>query len=244
MTVARASIANAYTTLMTLVCIALNATEGRFRRLWRSAKLWIVVVHALRALLKKAQAVGRLLCRSVESAIAGTGRTAAAEGKRSVGQLSGGTGDNKTLFVANGLLDLAEGSVAVAGRLWIAVLKAKTVFGEPILCTDTTEFTRPMAEDLVVVAGAALHILQALAVEAGLRSSASIVAATRRSKPARVAGTDRIGPRSLTRTVPRAHLSGSVGRTTDITGLAKEERVSGRIFVALANAIVITDTVC
>jgi hypothetical protein len=152
MTVARAAVANANATLMTLVCIALNATEGRFWRLWRSAKLRVVIVNALRALLKKAQAVGRLLCRLVKGAITGAGRTAATQGKPSVGQLGCGTGDNKTLFVANGLLDLAEGGVAIAGRLWVAVLKAKTVFGEPILCTDTTELTGPMAKDFVVVA--------------------------------------------------------------------------------------------
>ena len=201
MTIARAAIANTYSTFMALVRIALNATEGRLRWLWRSAKLWVVIVHTLRALLKKAQAVGRLLCRPVEGTVTGTGRTASAEGKRSVGQLGCGTGDNETLFVTNGLLDLAEGSVPVAGRLWVAVLKAKTVFGEPILCTNTAELARPMTKDFVVVAGAALNILQALAMETGFRSRTSIVAATRGPEPSRIASTDRIGPK-----IGRAHV--------------------------------------
>ena len=103
MAIARAAVANTYSTFMALVRIALNATEGRFRWLWRSAKLWVVIVHTLRALLKKAQAVGRLLCRPVEGTVTDTGRTASAEGKRSVGQLGCGTRDNQTFFVTNGL---------------------------------------------------------------------------------------------------------------------------------------------
>ena len=80
-------------------------------------------------------------------------------------------------------------------------------------------------------------------MKAGLRRRRTIVAAAGRAEPASVAGTDSIGARSLARPMTRTDLSGSVGRTTNVAGLSKKERVSRSVLVALAEAIIVAHSV-
>ena len=242
--VARTTVPDTDSALVALVCIALIAAELRSGRLGDGADFGVVVVDALRALLEEAEAVGRFLSRSVEGGVTGTGRTASAQGKRPVGKLRRRAGDNKALLVADGLLHLTESCIAGAGRQRVTELKAKTLLREPVLRTDGAEFPRPVAEETVVVAAAALDIFEALAVEAGLRRGGAVVAAAGRAKPTVVAGTGSLRARGLAGTMARAHLPCRVGRAAHIASGAEKDGIARGVLTALAEAIVVADPVC
>ena len=80
-------------------------------------------------------------------------------------------------------------------------------------------------------------------MKAGLRCRRTIVAAAGRAEPASVAGTDSIGTRSLAGPMTGTDLSGSAGRATNVAGLSKKERVSRSVLVALAEAVIVADSV-
>lgn len=243
MAVAASTVPNTDAALMAFVAVALYAAKRRFRRLRRGAKLWVVVRNALGALLEKAEAVGGGFKNVAEGRLACAGRTGSAELQGPVGQLRRRAGNDEAFIVSKGLLNLTEGCVPVAGRLRVAVLEAKAVFGEPVLRADAAKLSRPVAKDVVVVASAALYVQEALAMKTGLCCSRPIVAATGRPKPSVVTSTDGIRSGGLTGSVARAYLSGRIGWTTDVACRAKKKRITRGVFVAFANALIVAKSV-
>jgi hypothetical protein len=226
MAVAASTVSNTDAALVAFVTVTLHTAKRCFRRLRRGAKLWVVVGDALGALLEKAEAVGGGFKNVAEGRLACAGRAGPAQLQCPVGQFRRGARNHKAFIVSDGLLNLTEGCVPVACRLRVAVLKAKAVFGEPVLRADAAKLPGPVAKDVVVVASAALYVQEALAMKAGLCCSRSIVAATGRSKPSIVASTDGICSRGLTGSVSRTNLSGSVCWTTDVACRAKKKRIA------------------
>ena len=83
--VAASTVPDADTALVAFFAVALHAAKRRFRRLWRGAKLRVVVGDALGALLEEAKTVNGRFKNVAESRLTGARRTGPAQLEGAVG---------------------------------------------------------------------------------------------------------------------------------------------------------------